>query len=163
LGTGSGCIVISVLAERSSATGVGVDLSDKALAVARQNAQQIGVSDRLEFTTSDWFSGVSGSFDLIVSNPPYIAQSEMAGLAPEVRDHEPAMALSDGGDGLACYRAIAAGVWPHLTPGGRLLVEIGPTQAGAVSELFDQAGLVDIQTTQDIDARDRVVAARKPQ
>ncbi|WP_407493445.1 peptide chain release factor N(5)-glutamine methyltransferase [Pseudooceanicola sp. MF1-13] len=163
LGTGSGCIAISLLADRPEAQGEAVDLSDKALAIAQVNADQIGVSDRLRLYPSDWFDKVSGTFDLIVSNPPYIAQSEMAGLAPEVRDHEPAMALSDGGDGLACYRVIADGAVAHLSPGGRLMVEIGPTQSAAVSDLFVSAGLVNVVTFRDIDGRDRVVAARKPQ
>ena len=149
LGTGSGCIVISLLSERIQAQGVAVDLSEKALAVARGNARDIGVADRLTLLQSDWFSNVTGRFDLIVSNPPYIATSEMPDLAPEVRDHEPHMALTDGGDGLGCYRSIAAKAPDHLTRGGRLLVEIGLTQ-----------GLRDVQVIQDLNGHDRVVAAR---
>ncbi|MEC9310245.1 MAG: peptide chain release factor N(5)-glutamine methyltransferase [Pseudomonadota bacterium] len=160
LGTGSGCIVISLLAERIQAQGVAVDLSEKALAVARGNARDIGVADRLTLLQSDWFSTVTGRFDLIVSNPPYIATSEMPDLAPEVRDHEPHMALTDGGDGLGCYRIIAAKAPDHLTRGGRLLVEIGLTQGLAVSALFQAAGLRDVQVIQDLNGHDRVVAAR---
>ena len=161
LGTGSGAIVISLLAERPSAQGVATDVSEKALAVARANAVRIGVAGRCRFLRSDWFAGVDGRFDLIVSNPPYIAADDMAGLAPELA-FEPRLALTDDGDGLAAYRAIAAGAGAHLTRGGRLLLEIGPTQAAAVSGLLQAAGL-DIEAVHpDLDGRDRVVAARKP-
>jgi len=162
LGTGSGAIAVSLLADRPTARGVATDLSDPALAVARRNAEAIGVSDRLDLLRSDWFSAVSGRFDLIVSNPPYIAAAEMAALAPEVREWEPRMALTPGGDGLDAYRAIAAGAPAHLTPGGRLMVEIGPTQAAAVSALFQAAGLAEIAVQPDLDGRDRVVSARRP-
>lgn len=160
LGTGSGCIVISLLAERPEARGVGTDLSDKAVLVAGENAAAIGVADRLVLPISDWFDDVGGTYDLIVSNPPYIAASEMADLAPEVRDHEPREALTDDVDGLSAYRAIAAGAQAHLAPGGRLLVEIGLTQAEAVREIFEAAGLAEVSVHADLDGRDRVVAAR---
>jgi release factor glutamine methyltransferase len=160
LGTGSGCILISLLAERPDATGVGTDTSDKALLVAGENAARIGVVDRLVLPLSDWFDDIGGRFDLIVSNPPYIAASEMTDLAPEVRDHEPRAALTDEGDGLQAYRSIAAKVADHLTPGGRLLVEIGPTQAKAVTAIFRQSGLLDVGVQSDLDGRDRVISAR---
>lgn len=155
LGTGTGAILISLLAERPGVTGLGVDLSDDALAVARRNAAALGV--RAEFARSDWFSVVTGRFDLIVSNPPYIGAAEMPALAPDVRDWEPRMALTDEGDGLAAYRAIAAGAPAHLSPGGWLAVEIGPTQGTAVAELFAAAGLGRIAVRPDLDGRDRVV------
>lgn len=161
LGTGSGCILLTLLAERGEATGLGVDLSEAALAVARGNAEALGI-DRAEFLRSDWCEAVEGQFDLIVSNPPYIAADEMPGLAPEVRDWEPEMALSPGGDGLEAYRAIAACAPAHLSPGGWLMVEIGPTQAAAVSGLFRAAGLENVTIHSDIDERDRVVCAEKP-
>lgn len=160
LGTGSGCIAVSLLAERPAARGVAVDVSAPALAVAARNAASIGVAERLDLIQSDWFAGVEGRFDLIVSNPPYIAQAEMAGLSPEVRDWEPHLALTPGGDGLGAYRAIATGAPAHLAPGGRLLVEIGPSQAEAVAGLFAAAGLAGIAVLRDLDGRDRVVAAR---
>ncbi len=159
LGTGSGCILLTLLAERPAATGLGTDLSATALTVARGNADALQLSDRAEFLTSDWFSAVEGQFDLIVSNPPYIAESEMATLEPEVRDHEPRFALTPGGDGLDAYRAIAAGVSAHLAPSGRLILEIGPTQASAVSALLSAAGLSQITVHCDLDRRDRVVEA----
>lgn len=157
LGTGSGCILLTLLAERGRATGLGVDLSQAALAVARQNAAHLNID--AGFAQSDWFAEVQGRYDLIVSNPPYIAADEMAGLAPETRDWEPEMALTPGGDGLAAYRSIAAGAAAHLAPGGRLLVEIGPTQGEAVRGIFAAQGLDNITLHTDLDNRPRVVAA----
>lgn len=162
LGTGSGAILLTLLAERPEATGMATDLSAAALAVADENARTLGLSARVEFRRSDWFAEVAGRFDLIVSNPPYIAASEMAALAPEVLEWEPHMALSPGGDGLSAYRAIAANAAAHLTPEGRVMVEIGPTQAAAVTALFATAGLGRTQTLPDLDGRDRVVVARRP-
>ena len=161
LGTGSGAIAVSLLAECPGVPGMAVDLSPDALEIARRNATDLGVADRLDLRLSDWFTAVEGEFDLIVSNPPYIALDEMADLSPEVLGHEPRMALTDEGDGLACYRAIAAGAPAHLAPGGRLMVEIGPTQGPAVSALFRQAGLEDVVIHPELDGRDRVVAARR--
>ena len=158
LGTGSGAILLSLRAERPGARGLGVDLSPAALAVARGNAADLGIA--ATFVQSDWFTGVEGRFDLIVSNPPYIAAAEMADLSPEVRGHEPHMALTDGGDGLSAYRAIAAGAGAHLTPGGAVLVEIGPTQADAVSGFFAAAGFAATRLFTDLDARPRVVMAQ---
>ena len=162
LGTGTGAILLTLLAERPAARGTGVDLSPAALAVAQGNAAALGLLERSKWMESEWFASVSGQFDLIVSNPPYIAAAEMAALAPEVRDWEPAMALTDGGDGLGAYRAISAGVGRHLAPGGRLLVEIGPTQGAAVVELLRRAGLVDLRVIPDLDGRDRVVSGLVP-
>lgn len=160
LGTGTGCILLSCLFNRPAARGLGVDISAAALDVARENAAALGLSDRVEFVQSDWFANVQGRFDLIVSNPPYIAQDEMAGLSPEVRDWEPHLALSPGGDGLGAYRAIAAGVGRFLAPGGRVLVEIGPTQARDVCAILADAGLYGIDVLRDLDGRDRVVCAQ---
>lgn len=159
LGTGSGAILLTLLAERPAARGLGTDLSPEALAVAESNAQALGLAGRAQFQTADWFAGIEGQFDLIVSNPPYIAEAEMAGLSPEVRDWEPHLALTPGGDGLDAYRAIAAAAPAHLSPGGRLLVEIGPTQGPAVSALFAAEGLSGLRVEADLDGRDRVVLA----
>ncbi len=160
LGTGTGAILLSLLADRPGATGLAVDLSPAALDVARQNAGTLGLADRAEFRLSDWFSGVEGRFDLVVSNPPYISAADMAGLSPEVRDWEPSMALTPGADGLDAYRTIAAGTPAHLEPGGRLIVEIGPTQGQAVADLFGRAGLAGIEILPDLDGRPRVVTGR---
>jgi release factor glutamine methyltransferase len=162
LGVGSGCILVTLLAERASATGLGADLSEAACLQASANAVQHNVQDRAEILRSDWFERIEGQFDLIVSNPPYIALSEMQDLSPEVREHEPRMALTDEGDGLDAHRRIAAGAPDFLMAGGRLLVEIGPTQAKDVSALFDAAGLSDIRVIPDLDGRDRVVLGRIP-
>ena len=161
LGTGSGCILLSLLHERHAATGLGTDISEAALAVARRNAEVAGVADRASFAQSDWLSGVAGSFDLIVSNPPYITEAEMADLAPEVRDWEPHLALTPGGDGLDAYRVLARDAPAHLAPGGRLMVEIGSTQAKAVRALFQEAGLCRVEVAPDIDGRNRVVTGEK--
>ncbi|MEY4981894.1 MAG: peptide chain release factor N(5)-glutamine methyltransferase [Pseudomonadota bacterium] len=162
LGTGTGCILLSCLAERPVATGLGVDLSDAALAVAADNAARLGLGARARFLRSDWFSAVTGRYDLILSNPPYIAADEMAALSPEVHDWEPHLALTPGGDGLDAYRAIARGAPARLMAGGRLIVEIGPAQGQAVAALFAQAGLEAVRVLPDLDGRDRVVAGVKP-
>jgi len=136
LGTGSGIIAITLLAERPAATGLASDFSAAALAVARANARRHGVAGRLALIEADWFSGVTGVFDLIVSNPPYIPAGGIAGLQPEVLAHDPLAALDGGPDGLGPYRHIAAGAWPHLAPGGHVLVEIGAGQADAINAIF---------------------------
>lgn len=161
LGTGTGCILLTCLAEMGQAIGLGTDLSQAALRVAAENAARLNLASRAAFRRSDWLSDVDGRFDLIVSNPPYIAASEMAGLSPEVRDWEPHLALTPGGDGLDAYRAIAKGAGARLMAGGRLIVEIGPTQAGAVAALFRAAGLGGVEVRRDLDGRDRVVMATK--
>lgn len=162
LGTGTGCILLSCLKGMPMARGLGTDISDAALQVAVGNTRDLGLEAQARFRKSDWLDKVTGAYDLIVSNPPYIAAEEMPQLAPEVRDWEPHQALTPGGDGLDAYRAIALGAPSRLMPGGRLLVEIGPTQGAAVSGLFRAAGLDDLRILPDMDGRDRVVAARKP-
>ncbi len=162
LGTGTGCIAVTLLAEWPGARGVASDLSPGALAVARRNADRHGVAGRLDLVESDWFAAIEGRFDLIVSNPPYIALAEMAALALEVRGHDPRPALGDGGDGLLAYRALARGARRHLVPGGRVLVEIGWRQGAAVAAIFAAAGLAGIRVLPDLDGRDRVVSAHLP-
>ncbi|RYH09284.1 peptide chain release factor N(5)-glutamine methyltransferase [Tropicimonas sp. IMCC6043] len=158
LGTGSGCIALTLLAERPGATGLATDLSPAALDIARENARKLRIA--ADFALSDWFDAVTGRFDLILSNPPYIPAADIAGLAPETRDWEPRMALTDEGDGLACYRRIAAGAPSHLVPGGCVMVEVGPGQSEGVAALFRAAGLDAIRIHTDMDGRDRVVSAR---
>tara|TARA_R110002096_G_scaffold350602_1_gene543801 strand:- start:794 stop:1624 length:831 start_codon:yes stop_codon:yes gene_type:complete len=161
LGTGSGAILLTLLAERGGTMGQGVDLSAPALDVARRNAEHLGLAARVDLRASDWFGAVTGDFDLIVANPPYISADEMLGLAPEVRDWEPHLALTPGGDGLDPYRIIAAQAPRHLRPGGRLIVEIGPTQGQAVAAMFRAAGLRAVAVLPDLDRRDRVVRAQQ--
>ena len=162
LGTGTGCILISCLLAMPAADGLGTDLSGDALIVAARNADRHGLGARSQFANGDWWSAAPGRFDLIVSNPPYIAEDEMPFLAPEVRDHEPHLALTPGGDGLDAYRAIAKGAAAHLTPGGRILLEIGPTQGPAVSGFLAAQGFTGIRILPDLDERPRVVVAVGP-
>jgi len=161
LGTGSGAILWTLLAERPMATGIGTDISEDALDVARANPLFEDYSDRAQLVLSDWFENVEGTFDLIVSNPPYIETGTLAGLAPEVRDHEPRMALDGGVDGLDPYRIIAAQAGRFLIPGGRVIVEIGPDQGRAVAKMLQDAGFDGISICADLDGRDRVVLAKR--
>ncbi|HSG54175.1 MAG TPA: peptide chain release factor N(5)-glutamine methyltransferase, partial [Paracoccaceae bacterium] len=153
LGTGSGAILLSLLAERPEATGMGTDISPAALRIAALNTRKLGLDTRTTLIESDWLSAVTGQFDLIVSNPPYIARAEMADLAPELK-HEPRQALTDEGDGLSAYRAIAAGAVAHLRDNGRVMVEIGWQQGDAVSGIFRQAGFDGVHVLPDMDGRD---------
>ncbi|MEX3015751.1 peptide chain release factor N(5)-glutamine methyltransferase [Gymnodinialimonas hymeniacidonis] len=162
LATGSGCILATLLAERTTAKGMGTDLSTAALDVAARNVDRHGMADRATLQRSDWFAEVEGQFDLIVSNPPYIAEVEMPDLAPEVRDWEPHMALSPGDDGLAAYRTLTTGAAMHLSPRGRLMVEIGYSQGPAVYQLFEEAGLDQVLLHTDMSGKDRVVEGRLP-
>jgi release factor glutamine methyltransferase len=163
LGTGSGCILVTLLAERPEATGEGLDLSPDALAVAAENARRHGVAARAGFAVSDWCVAAQGVFDLIVANPPYIAMAEMAWLDPEVREHEPHLALTDGADGLSAYRAILREAPGHLSARGRILLEIGAAQGGAVTALARAAGFPDARILSDLDGRDRVVVLERQQ
>lgn len=163
LGTGSGCILLTLLKETPGAWGLGTDLSPKALQVAKANRAALGLDGPAMLREGSWFDAVQGGpFDLIVSNPPYITDAEMADLAPEVRDWEPTMALTPGGDGLDAYRMITSGARAHLVPGGRLMVEIGPTQGGAVTALFIAAGFENSRVLPDLDGRNRVVVGNNP-
>jgi release factor glutamine methyltransferase len=159
IGSGSGCILLSLLAERPLAQGLGVDLSEAALAVARRNADRLGLTDRAEFRRSDWLAEVTGVFDLIVSNPPYIDAATYATLAPEVRDWEPRTALEAGADGLDAYRVIARDAGRVLAPGGTLALEIGQDQGRTVPALLAAAGWRQIAVRQDLNRKDRVVTA----
>lgn len=162
LGTGSGCILVTLLAERESAQGVGVDLSENACLQASANAVLHGVQARAEVAQSDWFSAVAGRFDLIVSNPPYLAREEMDDIAPELALHEPAMALTDGADGLSVYRLLATQAQGYLSAQGRVLAEIGWQQGPAVRAIFAAAGWADVMILPDLDGRDRVICAQNP-
>jgi release factor glutamine methyltransferase len=161
LGTGSGCILVILLAELPFAEGLGTDLSPDALAVAADNARTHGVGSRAAFAAADWLDAVSGKFDLILSNPPYLATSEIAGLAKEVAAHDPNLALDGGPDGLEAYRRIAARARDALTEDGRLLVEIGPGQGEDVAAIFARAGLAPEggEGRRDLAGRPRVVVA----
>lgn len=141
IGTGSGALLLALLGELPNAVGVGTDISTAALEVARGNAQRNGLAARSSFVECNIGEGVQGPFDLIVSNPPYIPHGDIATLAPEVRDYDPALALDGGADGLDGYRAIAAQARSLLAPGGKLIVELGAGQETMVRALFTNAGL----------------------
>ncbi len=158
LGTGSGCILLTLLAEMPEARGVGTDLSEDACRVAEDNMHALDLGERAAILRTSWADGIEGQVDLVVSNPPYIGLDEMDGLSPEVHDHEPHMALTDGGDGLSAYRAISQQAAGLLRVGGRLIVEIGPTQAVAVAQMFADNGFEKVRVIQDLDGRDRVVS-----
>jgi release factor glutamine methyltransferase len=162
LGVGSGAILLSILAERPAARGLGVDVSEEALAVARENAANLGLASRVALLRGDWAFGLGDhSFDLVVSNPPYIASDVLETLEPEVRDHEPRLALEGGVDGLDAYRALASEILRVLKPGGRFAVEIGYDQKEAVETLFREAGAQQVVSLRDLGDRDRVVAGVK--
>jgi len=163
LGTGSGCIAVTILAEVPKATGLAVDVSEAALRVAQENATELGVADRLDLQQSDWFSNVTGTFDLIVSNPPYIPQSDMAELMPEVREYEPHMALTDGHDGLDAYRHILGQAADYLAPNGVLLAEFGAGQEADIEQIAHQAGWESVSFLTDLDGRLRVLVAKTAQ
>jgi len=160
LGTGSGALLLALLTELPNATGIGTDASLEALAVARDNAGRLGLS-RAQFIACDMAAALSGSFDLIVSNPPYIASGAIASLAPEVRDFDPRQALDGGPDGLDFYRAIAAGVPALFRPGGALVVELGAGQAETVAALFSAAGLAPSPPRPDVGGVPRALTATK--
>lgn len=141
IGTGSGALLLALLSELPNALGTGTDISPPALEIARANAERNGLAARCTFVACNTADGVQGPFDLIVSNPPYIARGEIASLAPEVREYDPLVALDGGTDGLDSYRAIANEARRLLAPGGRLIVELGAGQESAVAALFTKAGL----------------------
>lgn len=140
LGAGSGAIAVTLLAELPDAIAVGTDLSTAALLVAKNNAEALGVADRVRFIPANWFDGVTGEFELIVSNPPYIPLGEITSLPPDVRDFDPPKALDGGPDGLEAYRRIASGAGGHLAPKGHVILEIGAGQENAVNDLFRGQG-----------------------
>jgi release factor glutamine methyltransferase len=142
IGTGSGALLLALLRELPNATGTGTDISTGALQVARENAARCGVEGRCTFVVCDIASVVEGPFDLLVSNPPYIAHDEIVSLAPEVKNYDPTVALDGGDDGLAAYRAIAADAKRLLAPGARMFVELGAGQEAAVRDLFTNVGLI---------------------
>jgi release factor glutamine methyltransferase len=162
LGVGSGAILLSILAERPAARGLGVDISEEALAVARDNAAQLGLAGRCALLRGDWTTGLAdANFDLVVANPPYVATDVIETLEPEVRRYEPRLALDGGADGLDAYRRLAPEILRVLKPGARFAVEIGHDQKAPVEALFRGAGALGVQTLRDLADHDRVVAGQK--
>ncbi len=162
IGTGTGCLLIALLHERADAQGMGVDLSADALKVAGRNAARLGVALRARFVEGAWSAGLQERFDLVISNPPYIERDVIETLDPEVKLHDPAMALDGGPDGLDAYRALADEV-PHvLVPDGAAVLELGAGQAGPVAALFEAAGFTDIVRKKDLAGVERALVARLP-
>ena len=159
IGTGSGALLLALLSELPNAVGTATDISAAALDVARANAERSGLAGRCTFIACDIAAGVPGPFDLIVSNPPYVVHGEIASLAPEVRDYDPALALDGGADGLDGYRAIAAQARGLLAPGGKLIVELGAGQEAAVRALFTNAGLTAAAVLNDLAGIPRALTA----
>ncbi|MFZ0197108.1 MAG: peptide chain release factor N(5)-glutamine methyltransferase [Pseudolabrys sp.] len=159
IGTGSGALLLALLRELPNATGTGTDISTGALKVARENAARCGVEGRCTFVVCDIASVVEGPFDLLVSNPPYIAHDEITSLAPEVKNYDPMVALDGGDDGLAAYRAIAADAKRLLAPGARMFVELGAGQEAAVRDLFTNVGLIAGIARTDLAGIPRVLGA----
>jgi release factor glutamine methyltransferase len=163
LGLGSGCLLLTLLREYRAASGVGLEASEEALAVAQANAQALGVGARARLFSGDWREPgwqqrLGGPFDLLVSNPPYIEAQAIERLMPEVARFEPRLALDGGSDGLVAYRTIAAAAPVLVAPGGRLLVEAGEGQAAEISKIFASAGLAMEAPWKDLAGIDRVVS-----
>ena len=162
IGTGSGAILLALLSELPDATGVGTDISLEALRMARDNAARLGLTQRAAFVACNYTAALSGPFDLIVSNPPYIRSADIAGLDREVREYDPPRALDGGPDGLAAYRAIAPDAARLLAPGGTLIVEAGYGQSGPIAELMSASGLTpDVPPKADLAGIPRAVAGRR--
>jgi release factor glutamine methyltransferase len=162
IGTGSGAVALALARERPRARITATDISPAALKVAERNARELGLEGRIEFAEGNLFGPVVGRrFELVVSNPPYLAESERSQLAPELA-HEPEVALFAGPDGLAVLRELVAGATAFLAPGGGFAVELAPDQAPTVAHWLREAGLGDVITHRDLAARPRVVSARGP-
>ncbi|HLZ67135.1 MAG TPA: peptide chain release factor N(5)-glutamine methyltransferase [Aliidongia sp.] len=160
-GTGTGCLLLALLSELPHALGLGVDRSEDAARVAAGNARQLGFADRARFLVADWADALAGPIDLIVANPPYIPAGEIAGLEPEVREHDPLTALVGGTDGLDPYRLLAPAAARLLRPGGHVVFEVGQGQADAVAGLGAAAGLVPVEQRADLAGIARAVVLGK--
>ncbi len=160
LGTGSGCLLLSILARLPTATGIGTDVSHAALEIARLNGSRLGLGGRAEFFWSDWLAGITGKFDMIISNPPYLSAREYGDSPPELLHWEPRLALTDGGDGLSAFRSITANAAACLAPDGHLLLEFGAGQQGEVAEIVAGCGFRVDRMLHDLDGRRRALVAK---
>jgi release factor glutamine methyltransferase len=161
LGTGTGAILLALLTELPNATGLGIDRAPGAVATATENAQRLGLDGRARFRNGDWGKGIEDRFDLIVSNPPYIRRGDIAGLAPEVRDFDPVLALDGGPDGLDAYRELAPDLERLLDPGGCAVLEVGQGQAPAVMRILEAVGLRSAGSARDLAGIERCVIAQR--
>jgi release factor glutamine methyltransferase len=160
LGTGSGALLLALLNELPNAFAIGTDLSTAALALARDNAQQLGLAARAVFVACDFAAALAGALDLIVANPPYVTSAELAQLAPEVRDHDPSLALDGGPDGLRAYRALVADAPRLIGAAGHMVVEVGAGQADAVASLFASQQPLDVTAARDLAGMSRALHIR---
>ncbi len=162
LGTGSGCLLLAVLAQRPNARGLGLDQSAEAIALARENAALTGIAGRVDMSVQSWLSWKDwGDYDLVISNPPYIQSDIIQTLAPEVRDFDPRIALDGGRDGLSAYRELIDLASQYMSRGSHLVLEIGYDQCEAVSDLLMQAGFTDLECSRDLAGQDRAISVRK--
>ncbi len=162
LGTGTGALLLALLSECPHATGVGIDLSPAACAVAQDNAQRNGLAARASFQQGHWADALNETFDLVVSNPPYIESATIAALDAEVREHDPMLALDGGADGLSAYRAIIHDLPRLLSPNGLCVLELGIGQAGAVTALAEGVGLTQKALRRDLGGVERALALGSP-
>ncbi|MBM3598745.1 MAG: peptide chain release factor N(5)-glutamine methyltransferase [Alphaproteobacteria bacterium] len=161
LGTGSGCLLLALLNELPQAWGLGIDIAPGALGVAAANAARLGQAARARFACTDWTRGIAGRFDLVVANPPYVAEPDFAALEPEVSRHEPRRALAAGADGLDAYRAIGPELASILAPDGHAVLEFGDGQAEVVGRLMAAAGLQVVGVRDDLGGRRRCIILRR--
>ncbi len=161
LGTGTGCLLLSLLRLNPQASGVGADISRQAVQQARENAVALHLSAQAKFVETDWFENIDAQFDIIVSNPPYISKTEMANLPAHIRDYDPHLALYGGEDGLVCYRQIISAAAAYLRAGGYIVLEIGYQQAASVQQILEDNGFLEIALCEDMAGRDRVLCGQK--
>ncbi len=161
LGTGTGCILLSIIKERPYCQGIGVDISLKAIKIAEENAREIGITKAVRFINKDWNNLVLSNVDMVVSNPPYISKAEIENLSKDVKDYDPLLALDGGEDGLQCYRDIARKTSDFLKDKGYILLEVGYNQAEAVKNIFIKQGFKFIAVKKDLGGIDRCVILQK--
>ncbi len=159
MGTGSGCLALTLLAEYPNATALATDISIQAINVAKKNAESLGVCDRVRFIESNWFDSIEGEFDVIISNPPYIESDDIENLSREVSKYDPILALDGGKDGLLPYQVILPQIRTYLNDGGIMVIEHGTGQSPRIKRLVENEGLDDIQVHYDLGGHDRVISA----
>ena len=155
LGTGTGCLLVALLSELPGAVGLGIDVNASAVSLARANAHRHGLGERASFAVADWGAALAARFDVVVSNPPYVATPELVSLAPEIARHEPRMALAGGTDGYECYRRLAPQIARLLASGGLAAIELGAGMADEVRSLFAASGLLQIGRRHDLSGIER--------
>lgn len=161
LGTGTGCLLLTLVAELQNASGIGVDISDRALRVAKENATKLELESRVSFVKSNWFENISGQFDVIISNPPYICEKAIFSLSTDVKKYDPIQALNGGKDGLDAYRIIIAKMRSYLKLNGIFCLEIGYDQAEKISMLLEENAFKKFELIQDYGQQDRCIIGER--